>query len=207
MSVKLIQYWNIIHGKQAEFDAFFSERFVPGINATAHMKMTASWLVASGEGPYFVAESVSESANAVAAMVMDPEFVALRNALLGLVEDYNTKLMLPTGRIEPQPAEIQRGYKFNRHFNINAADYYACDAFLSQEYFPMMANFGLRVVGDWHVGIGSTPYAVSEGSADDLSSISQMLQSPENQALTIELLSMVTGYGCKVLIPSGHLNT
>jgi hypothetical protein len=207
MSVKLIQYWNVMHGKQAEFDAFFNERFVPGIDATGYMKMTASWLVASGEGPYFIAEGVSQSADAIAALVMDADFVDLRKGLLGLVEDYSTKLLLPTGRVGSQPAEIQQGCKFNRHFNINAADYYACDGFLTQEYFPVMEKFGLRMVGDWQVGIGGTPYAISESGADDLSMISQMLQSPENQALTIKLLSMVTGYGCKVMVPSGHINT
>jgi hypothetical protein len=206
MPVKLIQYWNIMHGKKAEFDAFFSRRFVPGIDALGQMKMTASWLVASGEGPYFIAEGVSGSADDMAALVMDPGFVALRNELFGLVEDYSTKLLFPTGRVEPQPAEIQQGYKFNRHFNINAADYYACDAFLSQEYFPMMTSFGLKMVGDWFVGIGATPYAISESGADDLSTISRMLQSSENQALMIKLLSMVSSYGCKVLIPSGHIN-
>jgi hypothetical protein len=206
MSVKLIQYWNIMHGKKADFDAFFNERFVPGIDALGHMKMTASWLVASGEGPYFVAEGVSDSADAMAALAMDPGFVALRNDLLGLVKDYNTKLLFPTGRVAQQPVKVQEGYKFNRHFNINAADYYACDAFLAQEYFPMMADFGLRMVGDWHVGIGGTPYAISESGTDDLSRISLMLQSPENQDLTLKLLSMVTAYGCKILIPSGHIN-
>jgi hypothetical protein len=206
MPVKLIQYWNIMHGKKAEFDVFFSRRFVPGIDALGQMKMTASWLVASGEGPYFVAEGVSGSADHMATLVIDPGFVALRNELLGLVQDYSTKLLFPTGRVEPQPVEIQQGYKFNRHFNINAADYYACDAFLAQEYFPMMASFGLKMVGDWFVGIGSTPYAISESGADDLSSISRMLQSSENQALMIKLLSMVSSYGCKVLIPSGHIN-
>jgi hypothetical protein len=206
MSVKLIQYWNIMHGKKEEFDAFFNEKFVPGIDGTGRMKMTASWLVASGEGPCFVAEGISGSADEMAALVMDAGFVALRNELFGLVEDYSTKLLFPTGRVEPQPAEIQQGYKFNRHFNINAQDYYACDAFLGQEYFPMMASFGLQMVGDWYVGIGGTPYAISESRADDLSFISRMLQSPENQALMIKLLSMVTSYGCKVLIPSGHIN-
>jgi hypothetical protein len=206
MPVKLIQYWNIRHGKRDDFDAFFTQRFVPGVNAQGHMQMIASWQVASGEGPCFIAEGVSNSSDAMAALVMDPEFIVLRNALLELVEDYSTKLLFPTGRIDSPTAAIQPKYKFNRHFNINAEDYYACDAFLAREYFPMMSTFGIDMVGDWHVGIGGTPYAISESGTDDLSLISRMLQSPENQDLTIKLLSMVTAYGCKVLIPSGHMS-
>lgn len=205
MPVKLIQYWNVMHGKRDEFDAFFVERFVPVINDIGSMKITASWLVASGEGPYFVAEGVSDSADDLARLIMDPGFAVLRKDLLGMVKDYQTKLLFPTGRVASQPAEIRQGYKFNRHFNVNAADYYACDAFLQQEYFPLMEKFGLRMSGDWTVGIGATPYAISEVAAGDLATISRMLQSPENQRLTIKLLSMVTAYGCKVLIPSGHI--
>jgi hypothetical protein len=207
MPVKLIQYWNIKHGKQKDFDAFFSQRFVPGINALGHMQIVASWQVASGEGPCFVAEGVSDASDAMALMVTDPEFIALRSELLGLVADYSTKLLFPTDRVSSEDATAMTTYKFNRHFNINAQDYYACDAFLSNEYFPMMADFGLRVVGDWYVGIGGTPYAISECGSDDLSMISSMLQSPENQHLTIRLLSMVTSYGCKVLIPTGHMTS
>ena len=67
-------------------------------------------------------------------------------------------------------------------------------------------EFELEMVGDWYVQVGATPYVISEGQSDDLSVISQIIQSQKNQDLMLNLLSMATHYGCKVLVPSGHLN-
>lgn len=206
MSVKLVQYWNIIPTKKAEFDNFFRDQFIATIDQSNAMKMVGSWLVASGEGPYFIAEGVSETVDQMTTLIMGESFINLRRELLKLVEDYSTKLLVPTGRLEPQLTTIQKGFKFNRHFNINAADYYGFYSFMEKEYFPLMDEFKLEMIGDWYVQIGATPYVISEGRSDNLSVISQMLQSQKNQDLMLTLLSMATHYGCKVLVPSGHLN-
>lgn len=206
MPVKLIQYWNISHGRKNEFDVFFKDQFIPSVNRSDAVNMVGSWYVASGEGPYFIAEIVANSPDEMADLIMSPEFIDLRNSLLGLIEDYSSKLLFPTERLESMPIEVEHGFKFNRHFNINAADYYGCYSFMENEYFPLMTRFGIEMVGDWYVEVGSTPYVISEGRADDLSLISKMIQSRENQVLTLKLLSMATNYGCKVLVPSGHLN-
>ena len=157
-------------------------------------------------GDYFITEGVSESADDMATLLMTSMFVELRTELMRLVEDYSAKLLVPTERLETQPIAVQRGFKFNRHFNINAADYYGFYSFMEKEYFPLMDKFGLEMVGDWYVEVGATPYVISEGRADDLSVISKMIQNQENQDLTLKLLSMATDYGCKVLVPSGHMN-
>jgi hypothetical protein len=205
MAAKLIQYWNIARGRKEEFDIFFREQFIPAIDESGHMKMVGSWLVASGEGPAFVAEGLAKTVEDMATLIMGSTFIELRKELLKLVDDYSTKLLVPTERLAEQPIEIQKGYKFNRHFNINAEDYYGFYAFMEKEYFPMMAAFNLQMVGDWYVEVGATPYVISESRADDLHLISKMIQSRENQVLTLKLLTMATNYGCKVLIPSGHL--
>jgi hypothetical protein len=206
MPVKLIQYWNIIHGRKEDFDRFFMKEFMPEINESGHMKMVGSWLVASGEGPHFVAEGVSNSVEEMENLIMGTTFVDLRQKLFRLVQDYSTKLLVPTGRIDPQPIEIEWGYKFNRHFNINPADYYECHAFMEREYFPRMVDFGNQMVGEWYVDVGATPYVIAESRAEKLTTIGEMLEHAEYQRLTLQLLNMVSNYGCKVLVPSGHIN-
>lgn len=206
MPVKLIQYWNIIHGRKEDFDTFFVREFVPKINESGHMKIVGSWLVASGEGPHFVAEGVSNSVDDMENLIMGTTFIDLRQKIFRLVQDYSTKLLVPTGRIDPQPIEIERGYKFNRHFNINPADYYEFHAFMEREYFPGMVDFGNQMVGEWYVDVGATPYVIAESRAEKLTSIGEMLEHAEFQRLTLQLLNMVSNYGCKVLVPSGHIN-
>jgi hypothetical protein len=39
-----------------------------------------------------------------------------------------------------------------------------------------------------------------------LATIGEMLESPAYQKLTLKLLSLVSNYGCKILMPSGHIN-
>ena len=206
MSVKLIQYWNVRHGCQEAFDAFFTRDYVTAVDGTALMRMVGAWHTASGEGPYFLTEGVSDSLEKVEALIMGPVFSDLRRRLGHLVEDYATKLLVPRDAVEDGPAGIASGYKFTQHFNINAAEIYAFDEFFTDVYAQGLVRFGVRLVGHWQVAVGATPYVVVEGCSDALATIGDMLQHPVYQRLTLNLLNMVSGYGCKILVPSGHLN-
>ena len=206
MPVKLIQYWDIRHFRKADFDSFFTQQFVPQINDTGLMQMVGSWHVASGEGPYFIAEGIATSVEKVESLIMAPPYIALRHELFRFVKDYNTKLLVLPDPLEPNLIEIEHGYKFNQHFNINPADYYEFLAFEEKEHLPGMERFGLTIVGCWNVAVGATPYVIDETRAQDLATIGEMLESAAYQKLTLKLLSLVSNYGCKILIPSGHIN-
>lgn len=206
MVAKLIQYWNIQRGRPEEFNSFFMKDFVPKINETGLMKIVGAWQVASGEGPYFITEGVSRSLKEVENLIMGLGFLELHQQLLCLVDDYATKLLVPTGAVEPQPPDIEHGYKFTQHFNINAADYYEFITFQEHELLPRMSDFGIELIGEWNVAVGSTPYVIVEGRAEQLAAIGEMLESPEYQRMILKLLGMVTSYGCKVLTPTGQIN-
>ena len=207
MSVKLIQYWNILNATSSDFDAYFTGEYVPRINETGFMKMVGSWHVASGEGPYFITEGVAESVAEVESLIMSPVYIDLRNRLLRLVRDYQSKLLVPFESIRPDVPDIEHGYKFNQHFNINPPDFYEFLAFEEKIHIPEMKGFGLELVGSWSVAVGATPYMIDETRAEDLTTIGEMLEKPAYQKLTLNLLKLVSNYGCKVLVPSGHINT
>ncbi len=213
MSAKLIQYWNIRAGCQGDFDAFFAQDFVAGINATGLMRIVESWHTASGEGPYFLVEGVSPSLEEAESMIMGTVFSELRQKLFHLVSEYTTKLLIPrngpgseAGESLSGGVEMEKEYKFTQHFNINAADVYAFDSFFKKTYARQIIKWGIHLVEEWNVAIGATPYVVIETRAEALGSIGKMLQSQEYRELTTKLLNMVSGYGCKILMPSGHLN-
>jgi hypothetical protein len=207
MPVKLIQYWNILHATQSEFDAYFTREYVPRINETGFMRIVGSWHVASGEGPYFITEGVSESVSEVESIIMAPFYIDLRQQLLRLVKDYQTKLLVPIESMESDVADIEHGYKFNQHFNINPADFYTFLDFEEKVHLPEMKRFGVTIAGGWNVAVGATPYVINETRAGNLEIIGEMLQNPAYQRLTLELLQLVSNYGCKILVPSGHINT
>ena len=206
MPTKLIQYWNIRHGCHDDFDTFLTQEFIPGINGTGLMQIIASWHTASGEGPYFVVEGVSNSLGDVESLIMGPVFEALRQKLFHLVSGYHTKLLVPKSVTEAGPLEIEHGFKFTQHFNINAADVYAFDSFFAETYAPHIHEWGIDLVGQWNVAVGATPYVVIETRAKDLATFGDLLENPDYQRLTKDLLNMVSSYGCKILVPSGHLN-
>ena len=206
MSAKLIQYWNIRHRFHEEFNAFFSQKFITGINETGLMQILGSWHTASGEEPYFVVEGLSDSLDNVESLVMGETFQTLRQELMHLVSDYRTKLLVPRSGIRTDSIQVEKGFKFTQHFNINAADNYAFDSFFNDIYVPDIKRRGIDLVGDWNVAVGATPYVVIETRAASPDVFGQLLEDPAYLKLTQDLLNMVSGYGCKILVPSGHLN-
>jgi hypothetical protein len=206
MPAKLIQYWNIRHGCHDDFDSFFTRQFIPQINDTGLMQIVASWHTASGEGPYFLVEGVSATLEDVESLVMGPVFGKLRQELFRLVSDYRSKLMMPRNFAETEPVEVEQGFKFTQHFNINAADIYAFDSFFQEAYVPHLKERGIDLVGEWNVVVGATPYVSIETRAKALEIFGELLENPDCRRMTRDLLNMVSCYGCKILVPSGHLN-
>ncbi len=206
MAVKFLQYWNVRHERVDEFGRFFTGEFTPEINRSGLMVLTGAWHVASGEGPYFIAEGVSESLGQAEDLIMGAAFQGLRRTLLSLVTDYATKLLIPTDPAGNVPGEVEQGFKFTQHFNVNSADYYEYLDFFQNDYLRAMAGFGVELVGVWSVAVGATPYVINETRAYDLGIIGRMLESPSYWEMTLKLLRMISGYGCKALVPSGHIN-
>jgi len=187
MPVKLVQYWNILPATKSDFDAYFTQDYVPRINDTGFMKMVGSWHVASGEGPNFITEGIAGTVAEVESLIMAPIYIDLRSRLLPLVRDYQSKLLVPIESMEPDVPDVEHGYKFNQHFNINPADSYAFHSFEEQVHIPEMKRFGLALVGSWSVAVGATPYMIDETRADNLASIGEMLEKPAYQKLTLNL--------------------
>jgi hypothetical protein len=139
--------------------------------------------------------------------MMNDTYQELRHNLLQFIDNYSTKLLTPTGRIEPQVVSKETTYKFTQHFNINPQDYYEFVSFVQNDHIPGIESYGLKMIGGWYVAIGRTPYIVAEARSDTLDTIGKMLQSDHYYHLTQKLLTMVSEYGAKILVPSGHIHT
>ena len=205
MSVKFLQYWNVKEEAHGEFDDFLSGCFLPEINGSGLMRMVGAWMVASGEGPSFIAEGTADSLGRVEALLGHTFFKELRRRLKTMVQDYSTKLLVPFGSREPSCVEMETNFKFTQHFNVNAADYFEYIAFSESAHLPTLSRYGLEIAGVWSVAVGATPNVIVETRTGDPESLGRMLESEDYQAVTLELLRMVTGYGCKALAPSGHI--
>jgi hypothetical protein len=202
MIVKFIQYWDVLPEREEEFRKFVVKSYIPGINETGLLKIVESWHVASGEGPFNIMEGVADSVKSINNLLQLDEFKKLNHLLHFLVTNYKTKLLVPTGPVEGiVPEHIN--YRFNHHYNINYDKYDDYIEFIENEHIPAMEVLGIKIIGGWDVAIGPGPNVVIEGSCSSVKQILAAIGSKKYQDLTSKLLTMVSGFGSKILVATG----
>lgn len=202
MTVKFIQYWDVLSEREDEFSKFVVKSYIPGINETGYLKIVSSWHVASGEGPYYIMEGVADSVKNVHYLLQLDEFKKLSHLLHFLITNYKSKLLVPTGPIEGVvPAD--KNYRFNHHYDVISNKYDDYMAFMKDEHIPIMEELGVKMIGGWYVAIGPGPNMVVEGACPSVKTIMNAIGSERYRRLTAKLLTMVNGFGSKILVDTG----
>ena len=205
MTVKFIQYWDVLSEREDEFSRFVAKNYIPGINETGYLRIVGSWHVASGEGPYSIMEGVADSVKNVHNLLRLEEFKKLSHLLHFLITNYKSKLLVHTGPIEGiVPAD--KNYRFNHHYDVIYEKYDDYMAFIKDEHLPIMEALGVKVIGGWYVAIGPGPNMVVEGACPSVKIIMDVIGSDRYRQLTAKLLTMVKGFGSKILVDTGLLS-
>ena len=205
MTVKFIQYWDVLSEQEDEFRKFVAKSYTPGINETGYLKIVGSWNVASGEGPYFIMEGVADSVKNVHSLLQLDEFKKLSHLLHFLITNYKSKLLVPTGPIEGGVPK-DKNYRFNHHYNVLHDKFEDYTAFMKDEHLPIMEELGVKMIGAWYVAIGPGPNMVIEGACPGVKIIMEAIGSERYRRLTAKLLTMVDGFGSKILVDTGVLH-
>ncbi|MBW1720630.1 MAG: hypothetical protein JRH13_00340 [Deltaproteobacteria bacterium] len=204
MTVKFIQYCDVLSEHREEFGDFLSKNYIPGINDTGLLKILGSWYAVSGEGPFHILEGVADSMAQVHALLEQEEFIKLNRLMHFVSTNYRTKILVPTGRVESLLPE-HTNFRFNHHYDVITDRYDTYEAFMENEYIPALEGLGIKMIGSWYVAIGPGPNIVTEGSCTDPKRILEAIGSETYRRLTAKLLPMVNGFGSKILMPSGLL--
>ena len=204
MTVKFIQYWDVLSEREDEFSKFVAKSYIPGINETGYLKIVGSWHVASGEGPYFIMEGVADSVKNIHSLLQLDEFKKLSHLLHFLITNYKSKLLVPTGPIEGVVPE-DKHYRFNHHYDVIYDKFDDYITFMKDEYLPVMEALGVKMIGAWYVAIGPGPNMVVEGACPGVKIIMDTIGSERYRRLTAKLLTMVDGFGSKILVDTGVL--
>jgi hypothetical protein len=202
MTVKFIQFFDILPGETAELRNFAYKNYIPGINDTGFLRMVGSWYVAAGEGPYCIFESVSDSVNNINKVLQMDEFNKLNHLLHFLTTNYKTKILAPIGLVEAKIPE-GRNFRFNHHYNIKYDQYEDYLRFVKEEHLPTIENLGITIIGSSYVAIGPGPHMVMEGACSSVRQILRALGSKEYKSLISKMLAMVSDFGSKILVPTG----
>ncbi|MDH3826133.1 MAG: hypothetical protein OET21_01865, partial [Desulfobacterales bacterium] len=204
MTVKFIQYWDVLSEREDEFSKFMVKSYIPEINETGYLKIVGSWHVASGEGPYFIMEGVAASVKNIHSLLQLDEFKKLSHLLHFLITNYKSKLLVPTGPIEGIVPE-DKNYRFNHHYDVIYDKYDDYMVFMKDEHLPIMEELGIKMIGAWYVAIGPGPNLVVEGACPGVKIIMGAIGSERYRLLTAKLLTMVNGFGSKILVDTGLL--
>lgn len=205
MKAKFIQYFDILSGKEEEFRNFSSKNYIPGINDMGLLKIVGSWYVAAGEGPYCIFESMADSVKNINKLLQLEEFGKLNNLLHFLTTNYKTKILAPTGRVESIVPE-HKNFRFNHHYDVIYDKYDDYLKFIKEAHIPTMEELGVTIIGGWYVAVGPAPNIVIEGSCTSIEQILYAVGSEKYQELTAKLLTMVKGFGSKILVDMGLIS-
>jgi len=205
MTVKFIQYWDVLSEREDEFSKFMVKSYIPEINETGYLKIVGSWHVASGEGPYYIMEGVAASVKNIHSLLQLDEFKKLSHLLHFLITNYKSKLLVPAGPIEGIVPE-DKNYRFNHHYDVIYDKYDDYMVFMKDEHLPIMEELGIKMIGAWYVAIGPGPNLVVEGACPGVKIIMGAIGSERYRLLTAKLLTMVNGFGSKILVDTGLLS-
>ena len=199
MAVKFNQYWRIISHQREEYGKFIIKEFIPGMNSLG-VHVVAGWSVLVGSYSEMLLESMSNDLELIEKCLKNPKFSDLLDALLNYVQDYKTKVLIPTGRKGSYAPDIKQDtIKFNQTWDIIGKTRDEYDDFVINEYYPLLEAAGITVAGEWLVLIGDGPHIICEGRVHDTHELINTLSSKKFRTARRKLKGLVENYESRVL--------
>ncbi len=199
MSVKLNHYWSIIPGRDEECVDFINNQFIPGVNDLG-LKTVAVWSVIVGAFSEIVLENAGNDLEIIEKALKDKQYKALKRDLLTVVKNYQTKILVSTGKIDSYTIDIHKDtIKYNQMWNVQSHKKNEYDQFVTNEYFPILEKLGISVAGEWEVLIGGGPGLICEGRVSDINNLIRNLQSKTFQNAFRELKQYIVNYHSRIL--------
>ncbi|MCK5541314.1 MAG: hypothetical protein KAI40_01380 [Desulfobacterales bacterium] len=199
MSVKLNHYWSIIPGMDGECVEFVTNKFIPGVNNLG-LHTVAVWSVLIGAYSEIVLENTSSDFENIEKALKDTRYKLLKQALHKYVKNYQSKVLINTGKIDTYTMDIsQDTIKFNQMWNVQTHKKDKYDQFVINEFYPVLNELGIAVAGEWEVLIGDGPGIICEGRVADINNLILNLQSKKFQNVNCELKQYIENYRSRIL--------
>jgi hypothetical protein len=96
MAVKLLMTWDIKKGREAEFFEFQVREWVPGLQKLG-LETTDAWYTQYGTSPQIMIGGTAKSLKTMNQILETEEWQALKNQLLGYVDNYDQKVVKASG--------------------------------------------------------------------------------------------------------------
>jgi hypothetical protein len=172
------------------------------------IKLVGGYYVTVGKGPRIIAAGLTRDLAGLEKALASREFEDITGGLLQHVTDYQSEILVPTGRVKMDGYKVQMGtWKFHQYWNLLPGVEQEYTAFVKDEYVPSLARLGLPVEAAWRVVVGSGPYIVCECSAGSIVEIARAIDTDDFRRVTFKLRdSFVTDYDSRILAPTGRID-
>jgi len=199
MSVKLNHYWSVIPGRDEACVEFINNNFIPDVKNLG-LQTVAVWSVLVGAYSEIVLENASSDLEIIEKALKDKQYKSLKQDLFKFVKNYQTKVLVNTGKIDSYTMDISKAtIKFNQMWNVQSHKKDEYDEFVIKEYFPVLNELGIFVAGEWEVLIGGGPGIICEGRVSDINNLIRNLQSKKFQNATRKLKRHIANYHSRIL--------
>lgn len=199
MPVKFNEYWNIIPGTVKEYAEFMKRSRIPSLNKLG-INVNAIWCGLIGPTPQIISEGIANNTHQIEIALTSKEYMKTHTKLLNYVKDYQSKVLVPTGRFEHLPRVADKStIKFNQYWEVISGkeDEYA--RFIRNDFSTTLKNLGIRVGGEWQILIGGSPNIIFEGRCET-ERLMKALNSVEFRKIRLELLQLVSNYTSRILV-------
>lgn len=92
-TVKFNQYWDIIPGKEKEYEAFIHDTCVPKMNELG-IKIAGEWSVLIGESPHVILEGRAKSLDILMKALQSDDYRQLKAKLMDMVNHCNSRVLV-----------------------------------------------------------------------------------------------------------------
>ena len=198
MPTKLNHYWRIRPYKFEEYCKFMLNSFIPGINKL-DVHVVCGWSVLIGSYSDIILETVANDLELLEHSLLSKEFMKLKENLLNYVTDYNTKILVLSGKRDSYTTTFQENsIKFNQTWNINS-EKAAYNHYVEEKFYPCLEESGITVAAEWEVLIGDAPHIVCEGRAHDVGALIGNLQDKKFRESIRGLKMLISNYQSRIL--------
>jgi hypothetical protein len=201
MSILFIQNFDIVHGREGDYERFVGDVFLAGLTDLGLIPV-GGYYVEVGFGPRVIAVHTTNEPERLSTIVASREMRDLTTELKNYVFNYRRSILEPTGAVRRGKYTIQKGvWKFNQYYDLLPGVKKEYADFVLNEHLPAMRKFDyVEVTGGWNVVMGGISEIIAEFTFRDPVDIGRLLNSEEFRRITLKLRTRyVTNYSGRIL--------
>lgn len=188
MAILLAQEWDILRGKEDEYEKFIEDEFIPRTEAIG-LRSVGGFYVEVGFGPRIISIKTADDTDTLFKAFFSLEFKKVITELNEYITNYGNRVLLSTGRVMKNGYKIQKGvWKYFQYYDKLPGQRKAYKDFIINEYLPAIKEIDyLEVTNGWNVVLGGISNIISEMTLKSSVDVGRLLDDPIFRELTEKL--------------------